>query len=360
MLTFINVTASVNVLMTRMLPILFLSHAAVDAKLAAQLTRLLAAGLDITGKQVFCSSLPGRTIPGGFNFVTKIKESLENSKVVVLLITENYIASQFCLAEIGAAWISKETVIPIVVPPYSRSKLEATLSITQAWRIDDDDDLNSFADDLAKALEIKVNNAQWGVEKKAFLEGIQKAISNQKPPTIIDPIDYVKLEKELNYSQKALAKQRTELETKNKLIEKLKKLKNSGEVRAIEIASLDEMEGFNQLTTELGHVLEDLPSAVREAIFHSVRGENLPTPEPGYSDSDDKWKEIKTACKKNMLSEDLSLKEDHPKVKKALKAVSKLSAFMDENEDTLRDLIEAEHEITYSLQDEDFWSQLIR
>lgn len=39
----------------------FLSHAVADQDIAAELTRLLASGLGITGKSVFCSSLPGRS-----------------------------------------------------------------------------------------------------------------------------------------------------------------------------------------------------------------------------------------------------------------------------------------------------------
>ena len=152
-----------------MKPDVFISHAVADKDIAEEFTRLLASGLNITGGAVFCSSLPGRTIPGGFNFVEHIKDALHSSKVVLLLLTENYFASQFCLTEIGACWISKGNVIPVLVPPVGYEKLKATLSITQAWKINDDDNLNSLADDICKPLKLDVNHAQWGVEKKAFI-----------------------------------------------------------------------------------------------------------------------------------------------------------------------------------------------
>lgn len=340
---------------------LFLSHAVADAKLAELLTRLLGTGFGLTGDAVFCSSLPGRTIPGGFDFIDHIKKSLEESKVVVLLLTENYLASQFCLAEIGAAWISKEDVIPLVVRPFTRGKLKATLSITQAWKLDDDDDLNSFADDLVRVLEIKINNAQWGVEKRAFLESVQTAIANQKPPTVIDPSEFEKLKDELSYAEESISELRIELEGRDKLIGEIKKLKDTDEVRAIELANLNEMEAFEQIASELSTALNELPSAASEAVFHSARGESLPAPEFGYTDSEDEWRDIRTACKKNMLSDEepFTLNGDHPKVRKALDALSRLSDFMDFHESELRALIEAEYDLTYSLHDEDFWRQFI-
>ena len=198
-----------------MKPKVFLSHAAADDALAAEFTRLLASGLGITGKEVFCSSLPGRKIPGGFNFVDHIKKSLEDSQVVVLLITENYLVSQFCLAEIGASWIFKDQVVPVVVPPITYARLIATLSIQQAWKLNDDDGLNGIADDICNALNIETNHAQWGVEKKAFLNKIESLIKNQKMPKVVSTEDFDQLKTELDYSQKTIKTLREEVEQKD-------------------------------------------------------------------------------------------------------------------------------------------------
>jgi hypothetical protein len=71
----------------------FISHAATDKQIADQLAELLTLGLNIKGDEIFCSSLPGRNIEPGFNFVDYIKGALSEAKVVLLLMTENYLAS---------------------------------------------------------------------------------------------------------------------------------------------------------------------------------------------------------------------------------------------------------------------------
>ena len=148
---------------------------------------------------------------------------------------------------------------------------------------------------------------------------------------------------------------------KTALILSIKKAKNADEIRTIELASLSEKEGFKNLASELTRTINELPAAAAEAVYHHVRGESLPLPEFGYSDYDDRWRDINAASKKRMLTDEapINLNEDHPKVRKALEALSRLEDYMTENEDVLRPLIEEEHEVTYSLGDEDFWGQFI-
>lgn len=341
--------------------VIFLSHAVADKDIAAEFTRLLGTGLEVTGREVFCSSLPGRTIPGGFNFIEHIKDNLESSKVVILLVTDNYLASQFCLAEAGAAWISKDLVIPIVVPPFTRARLSATLSIKQAWKINDDDDLNSVADDVRAALGIATNHGQWGAEKKAFLNRIDGVIKAQVPPKTIDPTEFEKLKAELTYGETSIQELRAQLVARDELISQIKSAKDANEVRAIELSSLGEMKAFEKLADELTKAISELPSAVGDAFYHHARGESLPIPEFGFTDSDEKWRDIRQAQQKNMLSQDgpFDLNDSHPKVRKALDAFDCLSEFMNNNEGVLQPLIEAEYEVTYWLGDEDFWRQFI-
>ena len=147
--------------------------------------------------------------------------------MVVLLITENYLVSQFCLAEIGASWIFKDRVVPVVVPPITYARLIATLSIQQAWKLNDDDGLNGIADDICNALDIETNHAQWGVEKKAFLNKIEGLIKNQKIPKVVSTEDFDQLKTELDYSQKTIIKLREEVEQKDALILSIKNAKDA-------------------------------------------------------------------------------------------------------------------------------------
>ena len=342
--------------------VIFLSHAVADRDIAAEFTRLLGTGLEVTGREVFCSSLPGRTIPGGFNFIEHIKANLESSKVVILLLTENYLASQFCLAEAGAAWISKGIVIPVVIPPFTRARLSATLSVKQAWKINDDDDLNSVADDIRGALEIATHHGQWGAEKKAFLKKIEDVIKAQIPPKSVDPAEYEKLKEELAYSETSIQDLRAQLEAKSALLDKIKLAKDVEEVNAIELDSLEEIEAFDKLAKELSKAIRGLPSAAAKAMYYYARGESLPIPEFGYTDTEDKWRDIRQAQNKNMLSDEapFDLNDSHPKVSVAIAALKRLEHYMEANDEVLRPLIESHHKVTYELSDEDFWAELLK
>ncbi len=344
-----------------MKPDVFISHAVTDKDIAEEFTRLLASGLNITGGSVFCSSLPGRTIPGGFNFVEHIKDALHSSKVVLLLLTENYLASQFCLAEIGACWVSKENVIPILVPPVEYERLKATLSITQAWKINDDDGLNSIADDIRKPLKLDADHAQWGVEKKAFIKKIDSLINDQIPPVFISPDEYEKCKKQLEYCAVKIEELGGELQKKQVLIENLKKLKDKDEVNELEIAHMDELKQFEALCQNARLAVATLPYVVGEALYHENAGRNLPKPRAIEKEA---WADISNAIDLKMLElpdddEPIEVNYEHPKVNNAYDAISDLQTFMREHEDNMHKSIEDKYGVTFDLTDLGFWRQFI-
>ncbi len=338
---------------------IFISHAVADKDIAAELVRLLASGLNITGEKVFCSSLPGRSIPGGFNFVNHIKNALSEAKVVLLLITENYFNSQFCLAEIGACWISKDCVVPIIVPPVGYEKLKATLSLQQAWRIDNDDDLNSLADDICKPLKLEVKYAQWGVEKGVFLRNVDTLIKEQDFSEFILPDEYEKRKKELEYCTDELQKLQDQLKEKDQTIEEIKKLKDKSEIQKFEISQMSEWEEFELLCKDVKKALANIPSIVSKALFYEKKGKTLPTRWTNYQIED----EIERASDSNMLicveDEPVWTNHEHPKVSDAKDLLDELEEFMSENSDKLRPIIEDKYQISYDLADKDFWSKFL-
>ncbi|NCS74765.1 MAG: toll/interleukin-1 receptor domain-containing protein, partial [Deltaproteobacteria bacterium] len=82
----------------------FISHAAANRELADALVDMLETGIGITDTDVFCSSLEGMGIPSGVNFVDFVRGQISSPRAVVLLLSQDYLASQFCLCELGASW----------------------------------------------------------------------------------------------------------------------------------------------------------------------------------------------------------------------------------------------------------------
>ena len=339
----------------------FISHADADKDIAAEFVRLLSSGLNITGSMVFCSSLPGRTIPGGFNFIEHIQSKLSTAKVVILLITDNYLASQFCLAEIGASWITKEgSTIPVIVPPLGFKKLKATLSITQAWKINDSDGLNSLVDDICRLLDIKYKAAQWGTESRNFLKNIQKLIDAQIGPVVISPEEYKEIKDELRYCEQKLVELKTENVQLKELIEKLKECKDSSEVRELVFANGNSLEKFDTFCTVIKDALKKIPSIVEEAIYYYKKEDSLPYPNRA---DNDKWDAIHEAADRKLLDyqdgEPISLNIEHPLIKRVLPLLDELEWFMRNDGSELNEWVTEEYGITFDISNKDFWNKFL-
>lgn len=112
---------------------IFISHSGDDEELVNMFRDLLIQDFHINQNEIFCSS-----IVVGEDFNIKIKENLQASKVVLLLITPNFMKSNYCLMEMGAAWINKDYIVPIITPPLSYNILDDTpLKTIQAIMFDD-------------------------------------------------------------------------------------------------------------------------------------------------------------------------------------------------------------------------------
>ncbi len=107
--------------------IIFISHAAANKDIADKLVDLLGMGIGISDSEIFCSSLEGLGVPSGTNFVEFIRQQIKEPKVVILLLTVDYFSSQFCLCELGAAWVLSHNIIPLLVKPLEFRDMKAVL-----------------------------------------------------------------------------------------------------------------------------------------------------------------------------------------------------------------------------------------
>lgn len=155
----------------------FISHAHADKSLVDALVDLIETGIGVPSKDIFCTALEGLGIPAGASFIDYIKQQIRRPDVVLLLITENYLKSRFCLAEMGAAWAMSHRVIPLIFGGMSPSEVGGVLGATQILKIGEDSGLNQFYQELTTALRVsKPNVPRWEAKKQKFLafaDGIQ-------------------------------------------------------------------------------------------------------------------------------------------------------------------------------------------
>jgi predicted GTPase len=157
----------------------FVRHAAKDKVLVDDFVDLLLTGVNVQPHDIFCTSLEGMGIPLGQQFVEYIKDKIQKPEVVLLLISEHYLHSQFCTQEAGAAWALSLPIYPFLVPSVDDSDLKAVLVGMQAGRIDNRTDLNNLRDDLIEKLALQpLRTAHWEAKREKFLNRLTDILSS--------------------------------------------------------------------------------------------------------------------------------------------------------------------------------------
>lgn len=131
---------------------IFVSHAHADATVVGSLLELLVKGLTVGEGDILATSLLGKEIPAGVMWADYLKDRLTDTRLVVMVLTPNFLKSEFCLIELGALWALEKPVLPIVVPPLSKRDLGHILNNMQCLDAHKDTDLLRARAEVAKVL----------------------------------------------------------------------------------------------------------------------------------------------------------------------------------------------------------------
>jgi hypothetical protein len=338
---------------------IFISHAVADKEIADAIVDLLCVSMGIDPKDVFCSSLEGLGIPPGKNFISFIKNQIQTPKIVFLLISQNYMCRDFCLAELGATWAMSHLAIPIIVPPVEFDNLKAVLTGLQAVKISSVDGWNEILPILEQQLDKKANVARWHVKRDKFLAAIPDLIARQPAPTTVSFEKYKKLEESQQAALKALSEEQDSHAELSKLYEKVKGAKDKDEVRKIEIENLDEDVLFEELTGKAAQKLNTMSRMVIEAFYQRQLGDELTWPD-GFND-DGRASDMRDALERQWLCEGhhggLIVNEAHPLVRESIKALDELDTFLSGISSSFVDWYESEYKETLDFSSRDFWER---
>lgn len=107
-------------------PIVFISHRSIDKDIADMIFDFLI-GTGIPRENVFCSSLPGNDINEKISSEVKIK--IRNSMVNIVILSNDYYQSAYCLNEAGIIWYCDTIpVVPVALPEISSENMYGFLS----------------------------------------------------------------------------------------------------------------------------------------------------------------------------------------------------------------------------------------
>jgi hypothetical protein len=340
---------------------IFISHASKDKPLADKLVKLLTNGCDVSPNEILCTSLPGKGIPGGTpSFIDYLREQLGQPRLVILLLSQNYLVSQFCLCELGAAWRMQFPCFPLTVPPLAKEELGGVLEVAQAGSILDQHYLDELREAVIKHLNRKVPTAAWNFEAGEFLNGLPDLIAALEKPAMVQRAE---LENARAKMQAAI----DEISNRDKHSEKLKaqildleKCKDNEQVKAISQRYSTDTAQFDQLVSSARVLLGKLCRATKRAIFSEERGDHY------VWDGEGEWNEVQEAeqLEEVEIVTDYNRyckpRAEHIRVGKAQKALSDLAIFLkDEAHIAFVAKLEDEHGFPMRLSNKEFWQKIL-
>lgn len=166
----------------------FISHAHADKDLVDRFVDLLVVGVGVRLDDIFCTSLEGMGVTAGENFVDFIEAQIQSPKLVLMVITTNYLKSKFCLCEMGAAWALSHKGIPLLVEPVGFEELDGVVTSTQAVKMSDPLAMSALKDVIAQRLKLSANTANWEKKRDAFIKTLGKPSSQEIPVIPAPPV----------------------------------------------------------------------------------------------------------------------------------------------------------------------------
>lgn len=157
-------------------PLVFISHAGDDKAIIHEfIVHILKNGIGLTDEDIVCTSFEWTTLPTGNNIPNYIRDNIQNTKVVLAMVSRSFKKSEVCQNEVGAAWALNNIPMSIVLPDTDFNELGWIFSLDKALKIDSSDSLNKFQIDFCNRVGITPKPAlNWSPCVNSFLEALNK------------------------------------------------------------------------------------------------------------------------------------------------------------------------------------------
>ena len=337
---------------------IFISHSSNDAKLAISFMDMLQTQFNLQRSNFFLTSDDELKI--GEDWIETIREGMDEASIVLPLITPAFLESQFCLCELGASWVNKKGLFPVIIPPLNHAALQDTpfRSWVQTLTINSTDDLSRLAQAMIDRGIGEVNIPRFNTRAKTFMnEVLTPFINKMKDRPIVSASTVKSLIKELEEYKEALELSEVELEKLRKENEALRSMKNAEEIKELDYQQMVEWENFVDKTNELEVLLNKLPRLVPSVIFQEykdgIRGFYSPSEKvdlerlenEGYIQWDEGWLP----------------NNHHPLIIKVEKAIQELEYFMQniKDEKTIARFNEEFENVIFDLIYSTFWENVL-
>ena len=166
----------------------FISHSSNDAELAAGLVNLIRSALNLSAREIRCTSVEGYKLSGGADTDETIRDELLEAPVFVGLISDASFESAYVLFELGARWGAKKRLVPLLAHGVETSILKGPISGINALRCDKEADLYQFVGEASEHLEI---NAESPAAYQSLIKAVANGQPKESPPPEPHPDDQI-------------------------------------------------------------------------------------------------------------------------------------------------------------------------
>ncbi len=201
----------------------FISHSSANKEIVEQLSSYIEK-LGVSSEHIFCSSVISQGIDNGDKLGRAISGAIEQSRILVFLLSRDFVNSVYCMQELGVGWHlseqGKAKCFCLVLPDISLSEIKGFInsSLVKFTFIDEShkDELGLFAENLCNALHITpLKHSAQANNESVFYSAIKEKLN----ALILKKNIELALESE---KKETIDKQKRIIEEKDRAIEALK------------------------------------------------------------------------------------------------------------------------------------------
>lgn len=126
-----------------------------DVLLNSFVEKILRLALEIKSEDIRCTGIENSRPNSGENFKEWIKNNILNADIIIQLISVEYKESEVCLNEMGASWVSKAKVFPLLVDGINFYNVGFIHNESQLLRLDSRENLHQLIDEVNELFENK-------------------------------------------------------------------------------------------------------------------------------------------------------------------------------------------------------------
>ena len=148
---------------------IFISHSSKDKSIVKDfVNHILMLGIGIENNDIFCTSIEEMNIENGEDIRNHIHKNILGSEYSILLLSDNYKASEICQNEMGAVWTNNATVRYYLLPNFTADKIGWLVNPLQAEQITNAVALDKLHKELIQLFGLKETGI-WSSQREQFL-----------------------------------------------------------------------------------------------------------------------------------------------------------------------------------------------